>query len=225
MRQKVYFLAHGVFFKYNAANSIWCFSNAYPTCLPFNRPNPTCNKSAAFSAGRLLFYPLSNSIFGHGCESNQTYFSFSLISELHFLLCPGRVECITISRGRSNTDFSWLHFRHKHRMHTHCCITMPANAPASCLSLSICNHVGISSTFVNACAALKAFWVSRTPWKNISYTAYTSVFYFSFRSSGGGWRYVGTFWWECPNQEIAMNRGSGSYFPSESWWLGNSRHL
>lgn len=58
----------------------------------------------------------------------------------------------------------------------------------------------------------------------ISYTAGTSVFYFSFRSGWGG-EAGGMFWWQCPDQENAMRSGSGSYFPSELWWLWNSRHL
>lgn len=83
--------------KYNATNSTSCFSYCYPACSSLNRPNPTRNKSAAFSTGRLLFYPVScsNSIFGYGLVSNQTYFNFSLSRDLHFLLCTARVECVT----------------------------------------------------------------------------------------------------------------------------------
>lgn len=135
---------------------------AYPAYLSFNRSNPTCNKSTAFSTGR-LFYPVScpNSIFGYGLVSNQTHFSFSLMRELNFLLCPGWVECATNTQAVVPWTSHGANFSHKCRMHTHCSTTMLTNAPA-CLCQS-CDHIVISSTSVNARAILKAFRLPGTP--------------------------------------------------------------
>lgn len=41
--------------KHNAANSTPSFSYDYTACFSFNRLNPTCNKSAAFSTRRLFY--------------------------------------------------------------------------------------------------------------------------------------------------------------------------
>ena len=58
---------------------------------------PPAAKALHFQQEGCCFYPVScpNSIFGYGLESNQIYFSFGLIRELHFLLCPGLLECVT----------------------------------------------------------------------------------------------------------------------------------